>query len=787
MPTVTLNKTVFEKLVGKKLPLEELKDRISMLGTDLESIEGNEINVEIFPNRPDLLSEQGFARAFSSFIGVKTGLRKYEVKKFGSKVVVKDLPKQWPYAVACVIKGLKIDDEKIKEIIQLQEKLGLTFTRNRKKGGIGLYPLDKITFPISFIGRKPDEINFRPLEFPRPISGLKILSQHPKGRDYGHIMESWETFPVFIDAKGIIMSMPPIINSHNVGKIDETTTDVFIEGTGPDLETIKKSLFILATSLADMGGQIYSLEMEYAGGKKFEYPDLTPDRMKLDLAYINKWLGLELKEQEAVALLARMSHGYDKKNREVLIPAYRTDIIHPVDLAEDIAIAYGYENFEHIIPNVSTIAEEDKYGKFTRKVRELLVGMGLLEAKNYHLISLAEMNNHMNLKETVVPLKDAGGEFNHLRNSILPSLLKNLRENKHHEYPHNIFELGRTFFYADTETGIGEKRHLSVILCHEKTDFTEIRQVMDALICGLDLQIEVKDYEHPSFIEGRVGQVFAGEKKIGIIGEFHPSVLENWELNVPTVGFELDLERIFATIFSIKVKEVKEVAAPMKMPKKTSEEFETTDTERLFYQDPYMKKAEAKVEKINGNEVILDKTIFFAFSGGQASDSGTINGINVVDVKKENHQIIHTLEKEPDFKAGDKVVLKLNWERRHKIMRLHSAGHIVYIPFVEKLGKPKIIGSNVSEDKTRIDFLYDKPINEHIPVIEKEANEIISKSVEISCKPDEKNSEKRWWSCEKLKMPCGGTHVKNTSEIGRIKLKRKNIGKGKERVEIYLE
>src|SRR3989344_7221120 len=124
MPTVTLNKEVFEKLIGKKLPLDELKDRISMLGTDLEGIEGNEIKVEVFPNRPDMLSEQGFARAFSSFIGVKKGFRKYDVKSYGENVFVKDLPKQWPYAVACVVKGLRLDSEKVREIIQLQEKLG---------------------------------------------------------------------------------------------------------------------------------------------------------------------------------------------------------------------------------------------------------------------------------------------------------------------------------------------------------------------------------------------------------------------------------------------------------------------------------------------------------------------------------------------------------------------------------------------------------------------------------------------------------------------------------------
>ncbi|MBI5397981.1 phenylalanine--tRNA ligase subunit beta, partial [Candidatus Woesearchaeota archaeon] len=144
MPTVTLDKEVFESLVGKKLDLDKLKDRISMLGTDLEKIEGNEIHVEVFPNRPDMLSEQGFARAFSAFIDVSPGLREYDVKPSGEKTVVKNLPKEWPYAVTAIVKGLKFSDEKIREVVQIQEKLAITHLRNRTKGGIGIYPLDNI-------------------------------------------------------------------------------------------------------------------------------------------------------------------------------------------------------------------------------------------------------------------------------------------------------------------------------------------------------------------------------------------------------------------------------------------------------------------------------------------------------------------------------------------------------------------------------------------------------------------------------------------------------------------
>ncbi|MBC8444480.1 phenylalanine--tRNA ligase subunit beta, partial [Candidatus Woesearchaeota archaeon] len=180
MPTINLNKNVFEKLVGKKLTLDKLKDRISMLGTDLESIEGNEIIVEVFPNRPDMLSEQGFARAFSSFIGVEKGLRNYTVKK-NNKYVVKiedAVKKVRPYTACAIVKGLKLDDEKINGIIQIQEKLHVSFGRNRKKLAIGIYPLEEIKLPITYTAKKPKSFKFLPLEGKKEMDGLQILSQH---------------------------------------------------------------------------------------------------------------------------------------------------------------------------------------------------------------------------------------------------------------------------------------------------------------------------------------------------------------------------------------------------------------------------------------------------------------------------------------------------------------------------------------------------------------------------------------------------------------------------------
>lgn len=539
MPTVTLNKTVLEKLVGKKLSLEQLKDRISMLGTDLEKIEGQEIVVEVFPNRPDLLSEQGFARALSSFIGGKTGLRKYAVKKSGMKVLVDKSVTMRPYTMCALVKNLTFTGERIRELMQIQEKLALTHGRNRKKSAYGIYPADKITFPVTYLAKDPEKVLFKPLGFTQFVPASRVIEEHPKGKAYQHLTEGWSKFPFFIDAAEQVLCMLPFTNSEDTGKVELTTKEVFIECTGVDLNNVTIALNIIVTMLADMGGEIYSLEMVYPD-KTIVSPTLTPRKMKLPLSYINQRLGLDWSEKQAGQLLARMGYGFEKGT--VLIPAYRADILHPVDLMEDLAIAYGYENFNEEIPHVATIGEEAPSEKFARKVREILVGLGLLEVKNYHLMTADELNGKMNRQEKIIPLKNALGDYNHLRNSLLPSLLKNLAENQHHEYPQNLFEIGRTFMSGGkTDTGIIETEKLGIVLCQEQADFTQIKQVLDALLQAVGLEGTVKESTHSSFIPGRIGKIVVNGKEAGVIGEFSPAVLTNWGLEMPAVGLEMDL------------------------------------------------------------------------------------------------------------------------------------------------------------------------------------------------------------------------------------------------------
>jgi len=542
MPTITLDKKDVMKLIGKEIPDDKLKDRISMLGTDLDSVDDKEIIVEVFPNRPDLLSEEGFSRALSSFIGVKTGLRTYNVKKSSFKVNVESsVENVRPFIRCAILKNVNLTDEAIKSLMQLQEKLHLTHGRKRKKVAIGVHDFNAIKFPLVYKAVKPDAISFVPLDMTAKMNLAQILSKHPKGRDYAFVLDGLDKYPIIIDAKNDVVSFPPIINGV-VTQVKENTKNLFIDVTGLDVNAVTQALNILVASLADRGAEIYSLDVDGVIS-----PDLKPRKMKVNLDYVNKLLGLNLNKKKFVELLEKMGLGFDK---DVLIPAYRDDIIHPVDIVEAVAIAYGYDNFTPEIPNLATIAEEDSFEKFKSRIAEILVGLGMIETNTYHITNKENLNKKMNLDLRCVELSNAlTKDYDVLRSWMIPSLMDVLKNNKNREFPQKIFEMGTCFKEnKEKETGVEEFTRLAVLISHTKANFTEIKQVLDYLFNLLGLEYKTEDTEHSSFIKGRVGRVIVNDKKLAYIGEISPEVITNWELEMPVAALELNLTGLFELI-----------------------------------------------------------------------------------------------------------------------------------------------------------------------------------------------------------------------------------------------
>ncbi|MBS3079167.1 phenylalanine--tRNA ligase subunit beta [Candidatus Pacearchaeota archaeon] len=550
MAVLTLNRKELEKVIGKITP--ELENKIGMFGTPVDKLTDEEISIEIFPNRPDLLSFQGFTRAILSFLGKKS-VKEYKIEKPEKdyKVTIdKSVKKVRPHTTCAIVKNLKFDDEKIKNIIDIQEKLHLTYGRNRKKLAIGVYPLEEIKLPITFLAKKPEDIRFQPLEFPREINARQILSQHPAGREYANLLKDEELFPIFIDANNEILSMPPIINSHKTGKITNKTKEVFIEVSGFNLGYLKKALNIIVTALDDMGGKIYSMEINDKEGKYLS-PNLEPEKMPFSIDFMNKTLGLKLTEKEIIKLLEKMNISYENKNQSIaLIPSYRTDILHEIDIAEEIAISYGYENFIPEIPQISTIGEEDKISILKRKVSEILIGTGLSEISTYHLSTKEKQFKNIGIKDfktELIEIIDSKTENNILRTSLLAQSIEVLSNNSDATYPQKIFEIGKIFYdNEENETKIGEKESLCISLCNEKANFTEIKQTLDYLMRMLDIEYEIKEAEHPSFITGRCAKLMINNKPAGILGEINPFVLKNNKIKMPVSSIEMDIEMLLA-------------------------------------------------------------------------------------------------------------------------------------------------------------------------------------------------------------------------------------------------
>lgn len=219
-------------------------------------------------------------------------------------------------------------------------------------------------------------------------------------------------------------------------------------------------------------------------------------------------------------------------------------------------------------------------------------------------------------------------------------------------------------------------------------------------------------------------------------------------------------------------------------------------TEKLFNRDQYQKEFEARVLKVEGNQVVLDKTCFFPQGGGQVGDTGTINGIKVIDTKKseDGKTVFHNMEKENAFKKEDSVKGGIYWERRYKIMKLHSADHFVYFFMQQVFPGCKYASSGIVDDrKSRVDYIFEQNNfdKEKLKIVEQKTNDFLKEGHEIKVWSEETNLDYRYWSCDmngtEFKMPCGGTHPKNTNEIGTVKIERgKNPGGGKVRIEITL-
>lgn len=549
MVSVELSHKRLNELVGKKLSLKFLEDTLVRMGFELDDAEGDNLKVDVTTERLDCISVHGLARALRAYLGFKSKHKEYKLIKSGYDFIIHDsLRKVRPYAVGCIIKDLKFTDKLIKDVIWVQEKIHATYGRDRRKAAIGIYPLKDIKSPVHFKAEVPDKIIFTPLGFSNALNARAILNQHPTGIKYAHLLSDFSKYPVLVDGVGNVLSMPPIINSEAFGKVTEDTHEIFIEVTGTDWLTVNKILTNLAVMFADEGGVICQVRTRYSN-KSYMTPLLKSEKWLLSRAYVNKQLGTNFSSKEIIELLGRMGLGGKASGDkiEVFVPFYRTDILHAVDIIDDIARAYDFNNFKPELPRSATIGGLLPRTVFNNRLRELLVGHGLLEVFTRALTMPDDQFKRMNLQEVPhVSVMSPRCPESVLRVSLLPELIKCFESNLHGEFPQRIFEVNDVALIDESSDvkSVNETR-LSVAVCNSNASFTEVKEILESVRANLGLDFELMPKDYGMFIKGRSAAVTVKGKEIGFIGELHPQVITNFGLKLPVAAFELILEGFY--------------------------------------------------------------------------------------------------------------------------------------------------------------------------------------------------------------------------------------------------
>ncbi|MBI4176162.1 MAG: phenylalanine--tRNA ligase subunit beta [Candidatus Aenigmarchaeota archaeon] len=551
MPKIEISHKDLCRLAGKSIPIKALQENdIFYAKGEVDSVDGDTLKIDIKDtNRPDLWSTEGIARELRAKYST-AGLRKYSAGKPGMAVAVDTKSRVQPVVSCAIARGLKMDDHFLSQVIQLQEKIATAFGRSRRELSLGIYDLDKITLPVRYTSRKPQDIRFTPLGFESEMTAQEILSRHPKGREFGHLLLNEKEYPVWVDAKGSIMSMPPIINSRHCGNISRDTKAAFIECTGYDDKFLLTAINILAMQMIDRGASVEAVENIY-GGRKTITPDFSTGKIMLDAGLFGRVSGMDMPPDKIALLLKKCGFNAAEKGGllEVEYPSYRQDIMHQVDIIEDALIAYGYNRIEPRYPRLAAQGSVLGIEKFCAAAAEPMMGMGFQEIMNYTLTNSDELYGRMNIKaQASVEIENyVSANWSVFRTWLLPGLLSFLSVNQHVEFPQKIFEIGDAIIPdGKAETGAQDVRKLACAITDNPATYEHISSALDAFMRSLGLRYRLAGTSHGSFIEGRTASVVFNNRSIGFIGEMNPQVLNNFGIERPAASFEIDLTQLYS-------------------------------------------------------------------------------------------------------------------------------------------------------------------------------------------------------------------------------------------------
>ena len=582
MPVVEVDPDELRTLASTDHDDAQLREDLFALGLEFEgrTDEGN-FQLEFAPDRLDRLSVEGIARSLRYQYGEDRGVYLPSANDAEWTIEVTDPPADRPYITGAVVRGLEFTEESLESLIQLQEKLHATMGRGRAKGAIGVHDLTLLKGApataggeksVTYTGMDPDEESLVPLESDEEMTPREVTERHHMGAEYADLVAGMNEYPALYDDVGLF-SFPPVINSRRT-EVSGDSRDLFIEMTGTDQWTIDRMCTIVCYSLDARGGRVERVSVAYDDDAPGEHAGDTLDRPVLDTKTktvsherIESILGVDLDSETVVDCLERSGlAAIDAESRgqaagdagsetyEVEIPPYRVDVLHPMDVIDDIGRAYGFNELDPRYPDVSTVGGRHERSRLEDAARETLVGLGFEDLLNFYMTNETENYERMQVApgdDAVgggwpVTIKEAYSEaYTILRTWALPSCLLVLENNTHRAYPQNLAEIGLAAVQDDSEnTGVAERRTVAGVLAETDASYEDARARLQILARAFEADLETPPTEHPSFIDGRAAEIVLNGESAGVVGELHPAVLVEHDLELPVAAFEFRLDAL---------------------------------------------------------------------------------------------------------------------------------------------------------------------------------------------------------------------------------------------------
>jgi len=574
MPTVGVKRTLLFEALGQTFTEEEFDELCFEFGLELDEVvtetsdEGREevvYKLDIGANRYDLLCLEGLVRALLVFQG-KLAVPQYSLTKpakMEQLILDPSVLSVRPHVIGAVLRGVTFNKARYNSFIDLQDKLHMNLARKRTLASVGTHDLDTIKGPFRYMAKSPTEIKFKPLNQTKEFTSAELMELYSVDshlKSYVPIIKDSPVHPVIYDSNNVVLSLPPIINSEH-SKISLNTKNILFEVTATDLTKagiVLDTLVTMFSQYCDTPFTVEPVQTLLPGGDTLTYPKLSYRTETINPTKVNKSIGIELSAEKMSSLLTKMCLPTTVKGDSLVvsIPPTRADVLHPIDIFEDVAIAHGYNNIVKTIPKTLTVAKQLPINKLTDQLREATAQAGFTEALTFSLCSRDDVASKMRKDIKDIPAVHIANpktlEFQIARTSLMPGLLKTIQANRKMPLPMKLFEISDVVLKdAGTEVGARNERRMSAVYYNKSPGFEIIHGLLDRLMQLLEVPpvqdksargYYLRQGEDPTYFPGRAAEIVAYGQVVGSLGVVHPDVVTAFDLNLPCSAIEINVE-----------------------------------------------------------------------------------------------------------------------------------------------------------------------------------------------------------------------------------------------------